>query len=159
MHDTDLSQRIRSVRETLSDVTQVLDLPTLKNEVAELERRAAEPGLWDDPQRAQKITSSMSHKQAKIKRVDRVAHRLDDLEVLLELASEEGDADSQREAETELDELERVIAELEVQTLLSGEYDQYPAVMTIRAGAGGVDAADFAEMLQRMYLRYGEQHG
>src|SRR5690625_2658678 len=85
--------------------------------------------------------------------------RIDDLEALVELGSEEDDADTMAEAQVELDAIQEQLNELEVRTLLSGEYDQREAVITIRAGAGGVDAADFAEMLMRMYLRWAERHG
>jgi peptide chain release factor 2 len=77
---------------------------------------------------------------------------------MVELANEMDDEDAAEEARHELAELEDVIGQLEVQTLLDGEYDERPAVVTIRAGAGGVDASDFAEMLLRMYLRWAEQH-
>ena len=77
---------------------------------------------------------------------------------MVELANEMDDEDAAEEARHELAELEDVVGQLEVQTLLDGEYDERPAVITIRAGAGGVDAADFAEMLLRMYLRWAEQH-
>ena len=87
-----------------------------------------------------------------------IESRLDDLEVLVELANEAGDEESAQEARDELEALQKMMDELEVQTLLDGEYDDRPAVVTIRAGAGGVDAADFAEMLMRMYLRWAEKH-
>ena len=87
-----------------------------------------------------------------------VQQRLDDLDVLLDMAKEAGDDDSATEVLNELLALESVIGTLEVQTLLDGEYDPLPAIVTIRSGAGGVDAADFAEMLLRMYLRWAEQH-
>ena len=91
-------------------------------------------------------------------RIERIESRLDDLEVLVELANEADDDESAKEASDELTSIQKVLGELEVQTLLNGEWDAHPAVVTIRAGAGGVDAADFAEMLQRMYLRWAEQH-
>ena len=78
---------------------------------------------------------------------------------MFELAADESDADALAEAEAELDSVSRAIGELEVRTLLSGEYDQRDALLTIRAEAGGVDAADWAEMLLRMYTRYAERHG
>jgi peptide chain release factor 2 len=87
-----------------------------------------------------------------------IESRLDDLEVLVELANEAGDEESAQEAREELEALQKMMDDLEVQTLLDGEYDGRPAVVTIRAGAGGVDAADFAEMLMRMYLRWAEKH-
>lgn len=158
MVELDLSSRIRSVRATFQDIATVLDVPKLEREVAELEEQAAAPDLWDNPEEAQRVTSSLSHTQAQLARIRSVANRLDDLDVLIELAEDEGDEDSAAEATSELAAIEDVVSGLEVQTLLGGEYDNYPAVMTIRAGAGGVDAADFAEMLQRMYLRWGEKH-
>jgi peptide chain release factor 2 len=85
--------------------------------------------------------------------------RIDELEVLVQLGEEEGDADTMAEAERELTSLRKAVGELEVRTLLNGEYDEREAVVTIRSGAGGVDAADFAEMLMRMYLRWAERHG
>src|SRR5690625_2403334 len=91
-----------------------------------------------------------------------MGERIDDLEALVELGQEEDGADADAflvDAEAELDKIRKDLADLEVRTLLSGEYDQREAVVTIRAGAGGVDAADFAEMLMRMYLRWAERHG
>jgi peptide chain release factor 2 len=85
--------------------------------------------------------------------------RVDDLEVLFELAEGEDDAETRAEAERELGAVRTSLGELEVRTLLSGEYDGREALITIRAEAGGVDAADFAEMLMRMYLRWSERHG
>lgn len=159
MLDLDLSSRIRAVRASYADIAAVMDLPKLDREIVELEQQASAPDLWDDQEEAQRVTSGLSHRQARVKKVRAVESRLDDLEVLIELAEEADDESTATEARDELDALEKVVQDLEVQTLLSGEYDEYPAVMTIRAGAGGVDAADFAEMLQRMYLRWGEHQG
>ncbi|MEV8337269.1 peptide chain release factor 2 [Leucobacter sp. NPDC077196] len=158
MLDLDFSARIRALRSTYADIAAVLDLPKLDREIVELEEQAAAPDLWDDPAAAQKVTSGLSHRQARVKRVRSVEQRLDDLEVLIELAEEADDADSAEEATAELVALEKVIQDLEVQTMLSGEYDERAAVVTIRSGAGGDDATDFAEMLLRMYLRWAEQH-
>lgn len=159
MLDLDLASRINEVRATYRDIESVLNIAKLETEIEELEQRAAAPDLWDDQDAAQQVTSALSHKQAQVKRVRGVGERLDDLEVLIELAEEADDEAVASEAKQELAAIEELVQALEVQTMLSGEYDEYPAVMTIRAGAGGVDAADFAEMLQRMYLRYGEHHG
>jgi peptide chain release factor 2 len=104
------------------------------------------------------VTSALSHAQTQRDLVNDVQQRLDDLDVLLDMAKEAGDDDSATEVLNELVALESVIGTLEVQTLLDGEYDPLPAIVTIRSGAGGVDAADFAEMLLRMYLRWAEQH-
>ena len=158
----DLAPRIAALRSTLGDVVAVVNPDALRTRIDELEARASAPDLWDDPEAAQKVTSELSHAQSQLARVTGVGSRLDDLEVLVELVNMEDDesqaADTAAEAEAELVSLEGTVGELEVQTLLNGEYDPLPAVVTIRAGAGGVDAADFAEMLLRMYLRWAEQH-
>ncbi|WP_053382562.1 peptide chain release factor 2 [Leucobacter celer] len=158
MLDLDFSARIRAVRSTYADIAAVTDLPKLDREIIELEQQAAAPDLWDDPAAAQKVTSGLSHRQARVKRLRAVEQRIDDLEVLIELAQEMDDADSAAEAAEELTAIEAVVQDLEVQTMLSGEYDERAAVVTIRSGAGGDDATDFAEMLLRMYLRWAEQH-
>ena len=104
------------------------------------------------------MTSRLSHLQGELTRVESLRRRLDDLAVLFELAEDESDADTLAEAEAELTSIRKTLGELEVRTLLSGEYDAREALVTIRAEAGGVDAADFAEMLMRMYLRWAERH-
>ncbi|MDE0545644.1 peptide chain release factor 2 [Microbacterium sp. C7(2022)] len=159
MLELDLSADIQGLRSTFADITSVVDVEALNAEIARLSEEAGAPDLWDDVEKAQKVTSALSHRQAELKRITEIEQRLDDLEVLVELANEMEDEDSVDEARKELAELTGVIGQLEVQTLLDGEYDERPAVITIRAGAGGVDAADFAEMLLRMYLRWAEQHG
>lgn len=156
---TDFPAEISSLRGTLDQITAVTDPEALRARIAELEQAASAPDLWDDPEKAQAVTSRLSHATSELKRLDSLAARIDDLETLVELAAEEEDADSLEESEKELLAIRGVLAELEVRTLLSGEWDEREAVVTIRAGAGGVDAADFAEMLLRMYLRWAERHG
>ena len=158
MIDLDFSERIAAARSTFADIRAVIDVERLEAEIATLNEHAAAPDLWDDTANAQKVTSALSHRQAELKRITELQQRLDDLDVLIEMAREADDADAAAEAASELDGIEATLAEMEVQTLLDGEYDARPAVVTIRAGAGGVDAADFAEMLLRMYLRWAEQH-
>ena len=143
----------------LTQIESVMDLDALRAQVADLEQQASSPNLWDDPDAAQKVTSQLSHRQTELRRVSELRQRLDDLGVLYELAEAEGDAGSMSEAESELTDLGKDVDGLEVRTLLSGEYDDRNAVVTIRSEAGGVDAADFAEMLLRMYLRWAERHG
>lgn len=159
MATTDFPAEIRELRGTLQTIEAVTDPARLQAKIAELSEQAAAPDLWDDPESAQKVTSALSGAQAELDRVTRIAGRIDDLETLVEMAAEEDDADTLAEAEAELVGIRKDLGELEVRTLLAGEYDQREAVVTIRAGAGGVDAADFAEMLLRMYLRWAERHG
>jgi peptide chain release factor 2 len=131
----------------------------MRRALADLNEQAAAPDLWDDQERAQKVTSKLSYVQGDLNRVEGLRRRLDDLSVLFELAADEADEATRLEAEQELAAMRKAIGELEVRTLLSGEYDSREALVTIRAEAGGVDAADFAEMLMRMYLRWAERHG
>ena len=150
---------LRDLTGKLTQIESVMDLDALRAQVADLEQQASSPNLWDDPEAAQKVTSQLSHLQGELRRVSDLRQRLDDLGVLYELAEAEGDSGSMAEAESELADLGKAIDGLEVRTLLSGEYDDRNAVVTIRSEAGGVDAADFAEMLLRMYLRWAERHG
>ena len=159
MASTDFAAEIRALRSTLADIEEVSDVPAIKADIERLSEEAGVPNLWDNPEAAQKVTSALSHKQSQLERIVKLGDRIDDLEVLVELASDEGDEDSLAEAESELTSITKTLSELEVVTLLNGEYDSREAVVTIRAGAGGVDAADFAEMLLRMYLRYAERRG
>jgi peptide chain release factor 2 len=156
---TDFPAEIHHLRGTVESIQQVTDLDRLRGEIADLEKQSSAPDLWDDPEKAQQVTSRLSHLNAELERVERVGARVDDLEVLVELAQDENDADTMAEAEHELASLKKAVSELEVRTLLNGEMDEREALVTIRAEAGGVDAADFAEMLLRMYLRWAERHG
>ena len=158
MLEFDPSADIQALRSTFSDIKAVVDVDALRAEIDRLSEEAGAPDLWDDVEKAQKVTSALSHRQAELKRVTEVEQRLDDLDVLVELANEMDDEDSAEEARREIAELEDVVGQLEVQTLLDGEYDSRSAVVTIRSGAGGDDATDFAEMLMRMYLRWAERH-
>jgi peptide chain release factor 2 len=165
MAERDLSAEVAQVSRTLAGIEDVLDLGRLREQAAQLEKDASQPDLWDDPAHAQQVTSRLSAVQADLRRLEDMRRRVDDLPVMLELADEAG-VDDPAEAERvraevadELDALGTAVSGLEVRTLLSGEYDPREAVVTLRAGAGGIDAADFADMLLRMYLRWAERHG
>ncbi|KGM03777.1 peptide chain release factor 2 [Cellulomonas cellasea] len=159
MATTDFPAELRDLRTTLDSIQAVSDPTALRAKIADLSEKASAPDLWDDPDAAQKVTSALSVAQAELDRVQKLRGRINDLETLVEMATEDGgDADTLAEAEAELLGIRKDLGELEVRTLLAGEYDQREAVVTIRAGAGGVDAADFAEMLMRMYLRWAERH-
>jgi peptide chain release factor 2 len=143
---------------TLKSIEAVLRVDDLRREISELEHQAAAPDLWDDVEAAQALTSRLSYLQGDLRRVEELRSRLDDVALMHEMAVDEGDDATLGETERELASIRTVIDELEVRTLLSGEYDSREALVTIRSEAGGVDAADFAEMLMRMYLRWAERH-
>ncbi|NED96091.1 peptide chain release factor 2 [Phytoactinopolyspora alkaliphila] len=157
--ERDIDAEIADLSQMLTGIERVLEPDKLREQVAELEDQAVSPDLWDDVDHAQKVTSRLSYAQAELRKVTELRQRVDDLPVMLELGRDESDADAMAEVVRELDELRTLIADLEIRTLLSGEFDEREAVVTIRSGAGGVDAADFAEMLLRMYLRWAERHG
>ena len=152
-------QTVEDLDASLSSIENVLDPEAKKAEIVDLEKQVAAPNLWDDQENAQRVTSRLSALQAEIERLERLRARIEDVHVLLEFAAADDDKESLAEATTETVKLREEIDALEVRTLLSGQYDEREAVVTIRSEAGGVDAADFAEMLLRMYLRWAERHG
>jgi peptide chain release factor 2 len=154
----DVPADLKELSATLGSIEAVVDVAALRREVADLERQVSAPDLWDDLEHAQKLTSRLSYAQGEVRRLEDLRQRLDDAQTLWDLAEEMDDADSRAEAEAEVTALQGAIDLLEVRTLLSGEYDAREALVTIRSEAGGVDAADFAEMLLRMYTRWAERH-
>ncbi|MFC4058107.1 peptide chain release factor 2 [Planomonospora corallina] len=155
----DPAEEINELTGTLRSIQDVLDLDAMRKQIEELEEQAAAPDLWNDQERAQKVTSKLSYMQGEVNRIEALGQRLEDLTVLYELAEAEDDPDTREEAGRELEALRGDIGALEVRTLLSGEYDAREAVVTINSQAGGVDAADWAQMLLRMYLRWAERKG
>ncbi|WP_445161506.1 peptide chain release factor 2 [Mycobacterium sp. Dal123C01] len=158
--EPDRQADIAALDSALTTVERVLDVDGLRSRIEKLEHEASDPKLWDDQTNAQRVTSQLSHAQGELRRIEELRQRLDDLPVLYELSAEEdeGAADALVEADAELKALRTDIEAAEVRTLLSGEYDEREALVNIRSGAGGVDAADWAEMLMRMYIRWAEQH-
>ncbi|AZA09773.1 peptide chain release factor 2 [Corynebacterium pseudopelargi] len=153
----DIQQTLSDLDATLTTIEKVMDPEEIATRARELEQQAADPQLWDDPEHAQQVTQELSMQQAKLKKLTALRQRLDDVPVMYELAEEEGEDTAL--ADEELQDLEQEIQTLEVKTMLSGEYDAREAVVNIRSGAGGVDAADWAEMLMRMYTRWAEKNG
>ncbi|MFV0285060.1 MAG: peptide chain release factor 2 [Demequina sp.] len=156
---TDFPAEISALNATFHQIEAVSDPEKLAARIAELETQAAAPDLWDDQENAQAVTSALSAVNSEKDRLDRMRQRIEDLEVLVELGTEGDDEDTLAEADAELVGLKKDLESMEVRTLMSGEWDERNAVVTIRSGAGGDDATDFAEMLLRMYLRWAERHG
>ncbi|RNE48718.1 peptide chain release factor 2 [Corynebacterium alimapuense] len=152
----DISADLDALDTTLTTIEKVMDPEELSDRIRELEQQASDPTIWDNPSHAQQVTSELSSVQAKLRKITELRQRLSDLPIMYELAEEEGDGEDL--ADQERLELREDIETLEVTTMLSGEYDQREAVINIRSGAGGVDAADWAEMLMRMYTRWAEKN-
>ena len=159
MAEMDFAQALEQAKAKYEMISKALDPEGLRSRIADLERQASAPGLWDDQENAQKVTSRLSALQSQLKHLESASSRLDDVQALEELGREEHDQDTLVEARKEIDSLRSDLADMEIQTLLDGEYDERAAVVTIRSGAGGVDAADWAQMLLRMYMRWAERHG
>ena len=158
MAEREYNVEIAAIDATLVSIEKVLNLPKLRQDAIAFEEAAGMPNLWDDPKNAQIVTSRLSRVQSVIKRLTELRQRVEDLPILIDLAQSESDKGALGDAERELASVARAISELEVQTLLNGEYDDRDALITIRSEAGGVEAADWAEALMRMYLRYCERH-
>lgn len=156
---TDFPTEIADLQSTFAQIEAVSKPDALQERLKDLEEQASAPDLWDDQDNAQAVNQQLSVVKAEINRLTNLRQRLDDLEVLVEMAVEGDDAETLAEADHELATLRKDISVLEIRTLMSGEWDERNAVVTIRSGAGGDDATDFAEMLLRMYLRWAENHG
>ncbi len=119
----------------------------------------SEPNFWEDNERAQKVLQKNKALKESIDAFEKLENAIEDIEVLIELALEEGDLSLEKEVNTNIEELYLKIEEMKIKTLLSGEYDENNAILSIHAGTGGLDAQDWAKMLLRMYDRWAERKG
>jgi peptide chain release factor 2 len=136
----------------------VFDLSRQEQEIAELEAKTSDPSLWSDPKVAQDVMQRLTAQQARVAHWRAFNERLATTTELLELISDDDQAMID-ELAAEVNQLTGMVDELEIELLLSGPYDDSSAFITIQPGAGGVDSADFAAMLLRMYMRWGERRG
>ncbi|RMF80729.1 MAG: PCRF domain-containing protein, partial [Planctomycetota bacterium] len=134
----------------------LFDLPTKIERIEQLSAEMEKPGFWDHQETAQKTLTELKTLRAQVEPVQDLLARLEDAGVLIELAQEEADESARQELENELQAIAAKADQVELLTLLSGKNDDRPCYFSIQAGAGGVDACDFAEMLLRMYLMYFE---
>src|SRR5258706_492497 len=155
----DYSSEISELSSKLASIEAVLNPDGMRKEADDLRERSVDPGLWEDQENAQAVTRRLSYLDAELSRLEGLHGRLDDLSVMFELAESEADEPTKQEALRDLAAIRSQIDQLEIRTLLSGEYDSREALITINAQAGGADAADWAEGLQRIYLRWAERHG
>ena len=155
----ELQLTLEGLKPDLDDLADALGLESMKQEISQLDERAAMPGFWDDMERSQKILQRSSALKNKIASYEKLCAMREDALALVELANEEEDLSLLPEAQEELEKVQSGMEALRLTTLLKGEYDAKNAILTFHAGAGGTEAQDWAAMLYRMYCRWGERHG
>jgi peptide chain release factor 2 len=160
----DLTAELEGLSGRIAEAEGYLDIDTLRSRRDELEAEAAQPDLWDDADRGRVVTTELGRVSDDLAKFGELITSLDDARVLDELVTEaeaggSPEAELAKELEEALGDLETRVARLELQSLLSGEYDDRDAVAEVHAGAGGTDAQDWAEMLLRMYTRWAERRG
>ena len=137
----------------------IFDFDAKQEQLDEVCRELEQPDVWNDPERAQKLGQDRARLEAVVLTLTNMANGLSDAKELLDMAVEEGDDESIESVEADLEGMEKEIAELEFRRMFSGEMDANNAFLDVQAGSGGTEAQDWAEMLLRMYLRWGEAHG
>jgi len=157
MEPAELRDVVADLESRLAEARDFLDVEGKEAELIVLRDQASVPDLWNDQDNARAVTSRLARHEGTIKLVTDLEESIEDVDLLLGMAIEESDNDSLSEVESELDRLRIEISILERESLFFGEYDDNPAIVSIHAGAGGVDAQDWAEMLLRMYTRYLER--
>ena len=154
-----LKSQLESYQPKIKELYEVFDIENSKERILELQEKASEPGFWDDLENSQKVLQETRSLEGNIEKYNKINTSSDDIEVMIEMAEEEQDEDMITEIEEELNKLGEAIEKLTLTSLLTGEYDKCNAIINFHAGAGGTEAQDWAEMLFRMYNRWGENHG
>ncbi|MBQ6381137.1 MAG: peptide chain release factor 2 [Clostridia bacterium] len=143
----------------LTELADALGLENLKKEAADLEAQSAEAGFWEDVENSQKVQKRLSEIQAKLKKYDALAARYEDAMAMIELADEEEDLSFEEECRQSISDFQTELESMTLLTLLTGEYDNKNAIIKFSPGSGGTEAQDWAQMLLRLYTRWGERHG
>jgi peptide chain release factor 2 len=155
----DSASEIAELSSKLASIEAVLGPEAMRKEADGLRERSVDPDLWADQEQAQLVTRRLASLDGELSRLSSLHSRLDESSVMFELAADENDESYLQEALRALAGIRKEMDQLEIRTLLSGEYDSRDALISITAQAGGADAADWAEGLQRIYLRWAERHG
>ena len=155
----DFSDANGEQRRRLSEAAGYLNVVEGRHRLTELEAEMQRPDLWDDAERAKQVNGEYAAVRDDVTGYDALLGRLDDVEVLHEMAREEDDASQEAEIESELAAIAAELDQLELRSLFTGEHDDTTAIVQINAKDGGVAAQDFAEMLLRMYGRWAERRG
>ena len=145
--------------ETLKEVKDSLDLENKERRITELDKSMEEPGFWDDPERSTKTVREAKNLKDTVDGYKHLEQQYEDIQVMIEMGNEENDASVIPEIEEMLAELEHNLEKLRMETLLSGEYDRYNAILRLNAGAGGTESCDWCGMLYRMYCRWADKMG
>ncbi|MDD5453504.1 MAG: peptide chain release factor 2 [Candidatus Bipolaricaulis sp.] len=154
-----MNEHLRDLRDRIERLGQSLGADVLREKVKAIEEEMARPGFWEDRAAAQGKVRELEAAKDRLGGYDHLTAALDEVEVLLEVAEEEGDAGTQAEAEAALAKLAEDVERVRIQLLLSGPYDGNDCFLALNAGAGGTDAQDWTEMLFRMYTRFCERAG
>ena len=155
-----LRSELESFRPRIKELHDVFDIENSRERILELQEKAAEPGFWDDPEKSQPVLKETRTLEGHIEKYEKITSSFEDIEVMLEMAAEEEDGEElTEEIQQEITTLGSKIDELMLASLLTGEYDKSNAILNFHAGSGGTEAQDWAEMLFRMYTRWGEAHG
>ena len=155
----ELKAKLGGMKTAVDDLRDALSIEASEKRLAELEHQMTMPGFYDDQERSQKIISEMGEVKNKLERFGKLSTQYEEAETLLEMIEEENDPALAAEGEEAVNGVEKAIDELQLMTMLNGEYDHNNAILTFHAGTGGTEAQDWAEMLYRMYTRWAEAHG
>ncbi|MFO1352125.1 MAG: peptide chain release factor 2 [Gammaproteobacteria bacterium] len=151
--------QIHDLRDRSAELRRYLDFDVKRERLQEVQRELEQPKIWDDPERAQALGKERAQLEKIVNTLDKLGQGLSDTEELLELAEAEGDEAGAMEVARDLETYERQVADLEFARMFSGETDACNAFLDVQAGSGGTEAQDWAQMLLRMYLRWGERRG
>lgn len=155
----ELSRRLQEYRPKLDELHSVLNIDAARQELEHLHNKAAEPGFWDNMESSQKILQRTKSLETSIENDRKLFSQAEDISTMIEMYGEENDEELLQEIKSELESFCLMIDKLTLSTLLTGEYDSSNAILNLHAGAGGTEAQDWTEMLLRMYVHWGEQHG
>lgn len=155
----ELRLKLLESEKPIQNLKEALAIDSLKSEVEVLEKESSAPGFWDDMENSQKTMQKIGSLKSKISSYESLKNDFDDALVMIELANDEEDESLLEDCANSVKDIETRIDSLTLSTLLSGEFDSKNALLTFHAGAGGTEAQDWAEMLFRMYNRWGERHG
>lgn len=157
--DYETHKAIEDAQQTLADLSESLDLEGRKKRIAEIDEIISAPDFWNNPEGGQAIMQEKKRLESKVDKYNALAGKVEDLEVMIELAKEEPDADLEQDIVDTLAEITKELDAFELETILNGDYDDNNAILSIHPGAGGTESQDWAEMLYRMYVRWAERHG